>query len=356
MITPQTGLLLLSATAITLVIGVVFVLFIRKISFSSLIYQAKGIRKNRSRSFSIAVITPQADSAAQFLTEGIIRECPEDNGAYQVELFTCDNNRTTISEQCHTALKSFDLVVTHGLACTTIAYKTAAKISSPTPIIFCGVRDYHLSFLHEQAYGVWSGITSQPNFNEQVQLIKSLKDIETVMILHNTHTHSQRTDLIELSEAFENKKVIVQVLPISDQSNINTQLTARVGQIDALFLMKGTLTSHGIQELVTFCNRRNITLFAYDTDSAALGAVVGIGGEQYSLGEQIGRLIQDRLETKHLKDTRAIISHTEHYIFHINKRSLNSQGLALPEYLSYLLEHAHLNNERNAVNDGTRNI
>ena len=71
MITPQTGLLLLSATAITLVIGVVFVLFIRKISFSSLIYQAKGIRKNRSRSFSIAVITPQADSAAQNPARGV---------------------------------------------------------------------------------------------------------------------------------------------------------------------------------------------------------------------------------------------------------------------------------------------
>lgn len=296
-------------------------------------------------SFTIGVLTPLPNEAALFLTQGITSSLHvSTNTKYTVLPLTGDNTRVHLFEQATQAIKSCDLLVTYGVTCANIATE-ACVLLGPIPVINAGLRK---SQCHKLTRTIEPAliIVTQHNYLSQAKLFKQLKPrAQNACIMYRNNNETSSEEVSSLKAALESIGLAVSTHVLTHNTHIDNQMSALQKTYDTLFLMPHTVVSKNVQELITYCNSKQITLCSQETDLVILGAALGFGGHEKELGAEIGHTIRNLFESKKKYAPGSVITHEAAAHCTINKTKYEIQTVALlPEYVT-LLEQTTLINQ-----------
>lgn len=304
--------------------------------------------------YRIGAIGPLPNRSALFLEQGMSESLQHSpNARYQIVPYHGDNNRVTLFNQAVTALQECDVIVPFGLACTNIVYEAARHTGIEKPIIFTGIKSCHISLLREQnpKENLVGIISKRDHLTQLSQLIAIKPAMTGVLIVYRQQLEwiLQEVEDIVGQLARRDLKTFTHLLPHS--THIANQLSTIKQPFDTIMVMPRTLNSKGLQEMITYCNIKGITLVVNDLDGVTLGAAIGFGGEEVGMGVRAGKAIRDLLEINKPLVQERIIEHIDHYQVHLNQRTLEQQGVLLPQALLFLLkqgEISHLVSEQSS--------
>ncbi|MDQ5940785.1 MAG: putative tryptophan/tyrosine transport system substrate-binding protein [Candidatus Dependentiae bacterium] len=298
---------------------------------------------------TVGILTPLSNEAAHYLVEGLSGLLAL-SGRTQYTLLPLPGNNTRVNlfERAQQAGNSCDVLVTFGLTCANIATEAASHLKN-IPIIKAGLRnDQLLRLLPHSSETIV--VTTEYDYRQQIALFKQIKpSAKTACILYRLQHEHIREEVQELNKALLNAGFKTYLHVLAHTTHIDNQLGASAATYDSLFLMPYTVTASTIQELVTYCSAKKITLCAQEFDIVTLGAAVGFGESEKELGSHIGHLIRNVCEGKKRYPAGTIMTSYPVYRCKINKRKCQSQGLEFsPEYMT-MLEHASIVNHQRTV-------
>jgi len=298
---------------------------------------------------TVGVLTPLANEAAHYLVAGL-NDLLSRSSRTQYALLPLhgNNTRVTLFEQALQASKSCDVLVTFGLTSANIAAEAAQHLKD-MPVIKAGLRNDQISRLlpHSPHTVV---VTTEYDYEQQIAIFRKIKpNAQTACILYRLQHEHIREEVQALNRALIDAGFKTYLHVLAHTTHIDNQLSASSISYDSLFLMPYTVTASTVQELVTYCSSKGITLCAQEFDIVTLGAAVGFGGAEKELGSHIGHLIRNMCEGKKRYPSGTIMTSYPIYRCQINKRKCAIQGVELsPEYMT-ILEHASLVNHQRTV-------
>lgn len=293
----------------------------------------------------IGVITPLPNSSALFLEQGLkqaLQHSP--NATYEIIMYSGDNSRVTLFNHAVEALKKCNIVVPFGLACTNIVHEAARHTKKTTPVIFTGIKSCHLPLLREQNIKEnLVGIISKRDHMTQLSQLRAIKPgLSNVLIVYRQQLEWILQEVEEIVGNLTRDDVGALAYLLPHSTHIDNQLSTIKKPFDTIIVMPRTLNAKGLQEMITYCNIKGITLVANDLDAVTLGAAVGFGGEEVGMGVRAGKAIRDLLEINKPLVQKRIIEHIDHYQVHLNQRTLEQQGVLLSPALLFLLRQGEI--------------
>lgn len=267
---------------------------------------------------------------------------------YMVIPYHGENTRISIFTQAENVLSHADMLVTIGETCTQIAKKAAASISSRKPILFTDIRSERIKQLEEGPdYPYIFGISTKPNYRAKIEkLLKLKKNTQRMLVLHRSRSTHVIRELSELVQVAHSLGVQTQVHYLEQGTQLYKQLESirdTEQAFDTIMLLPQTLTAQAIQEVVQYSNKNQITFYAQDLDSVTLGASIGAGGQLYYLGQLAAKKLIPILEGKTLWKSDIPIEHAiESYRFHLNRKTMEKQGLRLSKSHLFLLDQGSI--------------
>jgi ABC-type uncharacterized transport system substrate-binding protein len=289
---------------------------------------------------TIGILTPLPNESALFLNQGLSAALKlSTHYTYSVIPLAGDNTRVNLFEQAKQALESCNILITFGVTCANVTTEACA-LSTPIPIINLGLRaSQQARIMPNTAFT----ILTEYNYQTQVALFTKLKPhAKNICILYRRHSELSGEEAMELKAAFQNAGITVSTHVLVHATHIDNQLSALHKSYDSLFIMPHTVTAHNLQELITYCTTKNITLCSQEKDLVTLGAHVGFTEYEKELGLFAGYLIRDFFEGKKNLTPGTVITHTPVYRCTINKTKFDYHNSILSPEDSTLLEHIHM--------------
>ncbi|MDQ5890644.1 MAG: hypothetical protein QG604_518 [Candidatus Dependentiae bacterium] len=295
---------------------------------------------------TVGILTPLPNEAAHYLAEGLSELLSVSSRTrYIIAPLPGDNTRVTLFEQAQHAGSTCDILVTFGVTCANIAAE-AAEFLQHIPVIKAGLRNEQITRLLPHEFNTII-LTTEYDYQQQVALFQKIKPLaKEVCILYRLHNEHIREEVLALSNALQEAHLKTHAHVLAHNTHIDNQLSAFSTSYDTLFLMPHTVTATNVQELVTYCTTKKITLCAQELDVVTLGAALGFGKSEKELGAHIGHLIRNLCEGKKKYPTGTIMTHYPNYHCVINKKKCYAQGIELsPEYIT-MLEQVHIVNHQ----------
>jgi len=293
---------------------------------------------------NIGILAPLANEAAHNLHAGLSALLSiSSRTKYTITPFWADNTRVTLFNYAQQAAQECDLLITWGVTCANIASEADAQLQN-IPIIKAGLRSEQLyKLLPNNSQSVT--VITEYDYAQQVALFKKIKPTaHYICIMYRHHNDNMRHEVQALYQELIANGFKTDIQLLAHLAHIDYQLSAFNKPYDTLFIMPHTLTAANVQELITYCNNKKITLCAQEIDIVTLGAAIGFGEHEKALGGELGHLIRNMFEGKQKYNTETTITHYPHYRCVINKNKCHLQGIAMTnEYLT-MLEQIHLFN------------
>jgi len=290
----------------------------------------------------IGILAPLPNESAHQLLTGISALLEiSSRTTYSVVPFWGDNTRVTLFNYAQQAAKECDLLVTWGVTCANIASE-AQELLKDIPIIKAGLRSEQLyKLLPHSAESIV--VITQYDYAQQVSLFKKLKpSARSVCITYRHNNDNMRHEATILCQAFRDAGFKTDIQMLAHSAHIDHQLSALHQEYDSIFVMPHTVTASTVQELVTYCSNKKITLCTQEHDVVVLGAVIGFCGHEKTLGSEIGHLVRNIFEAKQQYTSTTTMTHYPIYECVINKNKCKTQGIELGvEYIT-MLEQVHL--------------
>lgn len=306
-------------------------------------------RRPRQARHTIGILTPVPNSSAFHLKTGLIQQLETSpHASYTIRLFHGSNDRVQLFNQAVTALKECDVVVPFGLACTNIAYEAARHHEQTTPVIFSGIKSHHIPLLRRQnTKEKLIGVISQRDSFTQINQLRALKPhMKNVLVLYRQQLEWLVSEVDEVCRYLHARDIGATSHLLSHGNHIDNQLGTIKQPFDTILLMPRTLNAKALQEMVVYCNIRGVTLCANELDAVTLGAAVGFGGEEVTIGTRVGRMVRDILEAHKQQEEDTIIEHIDHYQVFLNQRNLKQQGIQLSPELLFLLNQGEVTHDK----------
>lgn len=303
----------------------------------------------RTRStYRIGILSPLANSPADFLRQGLLNQLQSSPHAnYHVTLFDGNNDRVALFNKAVEALESCDIVVPFGLSCTNIAYEAARHTGRTKPIVFAGIKSHHIPLLRRHnPERKLIGIISQRDYFTQINQLRAIKPgMKNVLILYRQQLEWLIKETNDICRYLDSVTITATAHLLPNSTHIDNQLGTVKEPFDTIVLMPHTLNAKGLQELITYCNIKGITLCATELDAVTLGAAVGFGGQEETIGTRVGRVIRDILEVRKEPQEDTIIEHVDDYQVHINFRTISQQDITLTPELLFLLNQGEVTHQ-----------
>lgn len=293
-------------------------------------------------SFSIALVTPCYQSNTLFLQEGIEKRLKESYlSSYTLHIFAGQNNRVSIADACSKSFYTHDVLITHGITCTTIARDLLQGSEFLTPLIFSGIFPHHLDYLKDQQRIIpLTGVVRHPNYTLPLNRLRYLKkELHSILILFKPYDTQAEIQVQEYQKMCSSYGITLFPFPVGYEGNLIQQISSLNITFDTIFLLPRTLTAPRIQQLVNYCNKESITLCCFDKDTLNMGAAIAFYGHELQEGIHIARLIMNILEVHRSYEQDMIIDYVEHYITGINKQTAHLQGIETMEQMTAALEY-----------------
>lgn len=306
-------------------------------------YFFAGVRTRTT--YRIGILSPLANSSADFLQRGLLTQLESSpHATYQIIPFSGNNDRVALFNKAVEALKQCDILVPFGLSCTNIAYEAARHTGCQTPIVFAGIKSHHIPLLRRHnPERKLIGIISQRDYFTQINQLRALKPkLKNILLLYRQQLEWITKETGDICRYLQTVNIGATSHLLPNGTHIDSQLSTVKEPFDTIMLMPHTLNAKGMQELITYCNIKGITLCATELDAVTLGAAIGFGGQEETIGTRVGRIIRDILEIRKEPQEDTIIEHVDDYQVHINFRTITQQDVTLSPAMLFLLNHGEV--------------
>lgn len=221
------------------------------------------------------------------------------------------------------------------LAISTQSAQSALQSTSEIPILFTAITDPVLARLvkdMEAPDGNITGTTDMAPIDKQLELGKRLfPNTKKVGVIYNTSEVNSQVQVDKAKEISKNMKIDIVDIPVTNSSEIESALNAKIKEIDFLFLPSDNLIASSMPIISKIAVKNKVGTIGVDEPMVKNGALACEGVDYYKLGYETGLMAVDILDGKDIKDIP--VSTLKETQLTINERTAKELGLDIPEEL-----------------------
>ncbi len=243
---------------------------------------------------------------------------------YKISVETCQGQMALASQIIAKFVGSnTDVVVTVGTIPSQAAYKFAKN--KQAKVVFSSVTnpaDITSDFSNSNMTGVSNFVDLKP----QLELFCKIQpNLQKLGMIYNTGETNSASIIEKIKPICEEMKIELVVQGISKISELPQALEKMQRKVDAIFISNDNMALSGMETIVETCARNNIPVYVSDTDQVEKGCVAALGPNQYDIGVQTGKLVQQIAEGKDVNSLG--IQYPDKTELYVNTRSV----LKIPE-------------------------
>jgi putative ABC transport system substrate-binding protein len=315
--------------------------------------------KAQFKRFKIAILTPATHPSLQQIENGFcktinkIKDLKRDlktvmgdeiKHKYDISVFNANGDKILLHAQAEEIIsQDFDLIFTIGTTSSQLCKELCIKKGKHTPIVFGAVADpvrIGLVKSLQKPEGCVTGAVEAPDYKTQLNLLLQLKpNIKNILLIYNPSQGScLERDKDEIEQLLSQKKVNLISCEIYNTNEIQGKLAGLIQSADVVLILKDNTVVSGIDGIIKLCNLYHVTLMATDLDSGDKGAALSFGVQESAFGEQAAMLARKILEEgANPADLPCITDYKNE--LNINRKTMNDQGLVIPENMLHLLKY-----------------
>jgi putative ABC transport system substrate-binding protein len=311
-----------------------------KDSASKNIIYGAGVQKKHA----IAVLLPASHPSLDQIQLGFTQTLEKQGLACDVTVYNANGNRTLMRSQVEEMIqKKHDLIFTIGSTASQMACEVTRKKQAQIPVVFSAIESGAFAAdlvrtTRDQETFV-TGITSDNNFNQQLELLAMLKPgIKNVLLVYDPTTKmSIEADKQEIEQLLRAKNIQLTILEVTKTNQVYERTQTMVAGVDAILVLKDHTVVPAIDSLIKICNRSGIALYCSELDSVAKGAALGFGVSSYSTGAQAAEKALSVLrDGKH--PSKVLVTQECDCKLALNMRTMEQQGLSINKNLLFLMQ------------------
>ncbi len=219
------------------------------------------------------------------------------------------------------------------LAISTASAQSAHNSTKNIPILFTAVTDPIYSGLLKNPDAPEGNVTGTSDLTpvaKQLKLGKALfPNASKVGILYNTSELNSQLQVDIAKELAKEMDIEIIEIPVTNTSEFEPALNAKIKNIDFLFLPSDNLIASNMPIIAKIAMNNKIGIIGVDEPMIKNGALACEGLDYYKLGYQTGIMAVEILEGKSIKDIPvSMLKETE---LIINKDVAEELGVNIPE-------------------------
>lgn len=139
-------------------------------------------------------------------------------------------------------------------------------------------------------------------------------------MIYNTGETNSASIIERIKPICEEMKSELVVQGISKISELPQALEKMQRKVDAIFISNDNMALSGMETIVETCARNNIPVYVSDTDQVEKGCIAALGPNQYDIGVQTGKLVQQIAEGNDINNLE--IQYPDKTELYINTKSV----------------------------------
>ncbi|MCR4555898.1 MAG: ABC transporter substrate-binding protein [Alphaproteobacteria bacterium] len=238
---------------------------------------------------------------------------------YEVVVETCQGQIALASQIIAKFVGSnADVIVTIGTVPSQAAYKFTKN--KQTKVVFSSVTnpaDIASDFSNSNMTGVSNFVDLKP----QLELFRQIQpNLNKLGMIYNTGEANSSSIIERIKPICENMGIQLIVQGISKISELPQALEKTQKGVDAVFISNDNMALSGMETIVETCAQNNIPVYVSDTDQVEKGCVAALGPNQYNIGVQTGKLVQQIAEGKDINNIK--IQYPDTTELYVNTKSV----------------------------------
>lgn len=238
---------------------------------------------------------------------------------YEVSVETCQGQMALASQIIAKFVGSnTDVVVTVGTIPSQAAYKFAKN--KQAKVVFSSVTnpaDITSDFSNSNMTGVSNFVDLKP----QLELFRQIQpNLQKLGMIYNTGEANSASIIEKIKPICEEMKIELIVQGISKISELPQALEKIQKVVNAVFISNDNMALSGMETIVETCARNNIPVYVSDTDQVEKGCVAALGPNQYDIGIQTGKLVQQIAKGKDVNNFE--IQYPDKTELYVNTKSI----------------------------------
>lgn len=238
---------------------------------------------------------------------------------YEVVVETCQGQIALASQIIAKFVGSnADVIVTIGTVPSQAAYKFTKN--KQTKVVFSSVTnpaDIASDFSNSNMTGVSNFVDLKP----QLELFRQIQpNLNKLGMIYNTGEANSSSIIERIKPICENMGIQLIVQGISKILELPQALEKTQKGVDAVFISNDNMALSGMETIVETCAQNNIPVYVSDTDQVEKGCVAALGPNQYNIGVQTGKLVQQIAEGKDINNIK--IQYPDTTELYVNTKSV----------------------------------
>jgi putative ABC transport system substrate-binding protein len=178
----------------------------------------------------------------------------------------------------------------------TISAQSALKYANDgrTKMIFSSITDPIGAGLVKKLDKINGNVTGVSNFvpiEPQLELMKKIQpSVRRLGVVYNVGEINSVSAIERLQAVASRFDLTVIKQGVTKTSEISQAVTKLVSRVDAIFINNDNTALSCLPGIVSICNANTIPIYISDTDAVFLGALAALGPNQYSIGNQTGKM------------------------------------------------------------------
>ena len=206
----------------------------------------------------------------------------------------------TISDQFVTS--KVDMI----FAIATPSLQAAYNATKDIPIVFTAVTDpidAGVAESWESSGTNVTGTSDMVSMESQLELLTTLvNDIKTLGVIYNSSEANSVAQVQELKKELENNGIKIKEISVTTVNEINQNLNAAIGEIDALYVPTDNTVASAYDLVGNICIGKGIPILCGEEAGVSKGGLCSIGIDYFKLGKEAGYKAAEILNGKKSSD------------------------------------------------------
>lgn len=232
---------------------------------------------------------PALDSAREGFIEGLKEKGYEEGKNIKIDYQNAqgDNPTSQTIAQKFTSEKK-DLI----LAIATTSAQAVYNSTKEIPTVFTAVTDPVSAGIAKdwKSSGTnMTGVSDMVPIDKQLELLLKLKpEIKNIGVIYNTSETNSVVQVEELKKEASKLNISVKEIGITNVNEINQNLSAALGSIDALYAPTDNTVASAYDLVGNLCINKNIPILCGEEAGVSKGGLCSIGIDYFKLGKEAG--------------------------------------------------------------------